>query len=130
MSRSRTEIAAASTTLTQVAARLPSAKPTESAKAASPQMWFAVAGSFPITPAGLAEAQARVEKLAGALPCTEIWQTEVSRNYAVVIGGPLSQSRAAEQAAIARKMGVVMDAFAQPDRNWRRVEGSPVCNEP
>jgi len=89
--------------------------------------WFAVLASFPENQRDSAINRAR--ELAATLAsqgATEhpivVYKTQISRDYAVTVGGKLAKSEAIRLAARAREKGWAFDAFAQIDRNWSEEE--------
>jgi hypothetical protein len=90
--------------------------------------WFAVVGSYGLDPAGLTRAQAMAGRARDAGLCAEVWQTKISRNYAVVVGGRTDRATAIAAAARARTTGLAADAFAQPDRDWTPLAGGNRCS--
>lgn len=119
------QLSTASATLAKATSRLPASK-AASVTAPSSQ-WFAVIGSYPVNEAGLREARQKAAEVMRQGQCTEVWQTVVSNNYAVVLDGALDEASARKAAADARTSGIASDAFAQPDRNWRVVIRFPTC---
>lgn len=88
---------------------------------------FAVLGSFEPDEPGRANAFGLASTLGRRGLCVEIWQANTSRHLAVVLGGVASEDEARERAQQARAEGIAPDAYAQFDRGWARVEGSPQC---
>ena len=91
--------------------------------------WFAVLASLPANDLDAARNIAK-EKLKMAervdLPRDiQIYQTKLSNNYAIVIGGQMARSAAIDLATAARQKGLATDAFAQQDRSWRLVSEAP-----
>lgn len=86
--------------------------------------WFAVVGSL-ISPD---EAEKLVQSLQPKLPSTlqslslQIHKTDISKLYAVTVGGETSKSKAVCRASSIRESGLVSDAYAQKNRGWKRVE--------
>lgn len=131
VSRSQKDLSIASASLKEVAAKLPAASPAEQAAAqqfaAAQTGWFAVMGSYPLDASGLDAALDQVRKIQASGACAELWQTQISRNYAVVLGTSTSQANAGANVRKARADGVAGDAFAQRDRGWNRLPQSPSC---
>jgi len=111
--------------------RKPPAKSLQFAEATTPNIknegfdyWFTVLGSYSISKKGLKAAQRQVNKLKqnsqliNKTLSLQIFQTIISRNYAVTLGGLQSSSEAKSLAIEARRLGWAKDAFAQPNRNW------------
>lgn len=112
----------------QVAAdKLPPATTPVQVAAVAPKGWFAVLGSYPLNAGGRAQAQAQIAKIQASGACAELWQTQISSNYAVVLGSSASRDVAAANVKRAQASGMARDAFAQRDRDWARVAQSPTC---
>lgn len=86
--------------------------------------WFAVVGSLN----SQSEAEDLVRKFQAKLPSAlqslklQVHKTDISKLYAVTVGGETSKSEAVKRAASVRESGMVPDAFAQKNRGWNRVE--------
>lgn len=86
--------------------------------------WFAVVGSLH----SVSEAEALIKKLKDNLPGTltslelQIYKTDISKLYALTVGGETSKSEAVARAAAIREAGLIPDAFAQRNRGWDKVE--------
>jgi hypothetical protein len=91
--------------------------------------WYAVVASFREFEKDRAVAHAEnLSKMIAAQDASlkvEIYQTSVSRVYAVTIGGKQDRTKALELANWARGKGLASDAFAQIDRDWIRVDDNP-----
>ena len=88
------------------------------------EQWFAVAASYPMDDRAGAEAfanelRARLQA-AGMNANVSLWETRISRNIAVCVGGTLSRDEATQLAATMRERNIVPDAFAQRNREWGR----------
>jgi len=131
VSRSQKDLTIASASLKQVAAKLPPAPPAEQQAvqqaAAAQTGWFAVMGSYPLDASGLDDAQDQIRRIQASGQCAELWQTQISRNYAVVLGTSTSQGNATASVRKARASGMAGDAFAQRDRGWSKLPQSPSC---
>ncbi|MDJ0825567.1 MAG: hypothetical protein QNJ16_08700 [Rhodobacter sp.] len=103
--------------------------------------WFPVVLSLKIsTPNSLARAQAFADSVDDRLsrtgdsevPKARIWETQISRSYAVTLGGPASREVADRLVKLAREQGVADDAFAQQNKGWVDVErqADPVTEVP
>lgn len=126
VSRSQRDLQSASASIRLAAAKLP-AEAEEPPVQAQPAGWFAVVGSYTIDAAGLAGAAEQQRRAQAAGICTELWQTRISNNYAVVVGSRSDRRSAGINAERARKAGLAADAFAQPDRGWEKLSQSPDC---
>lgn len=86
--------------------------------------WFAVVGSVRT----IDEANRLVSRLGSQLPASlvnqslKVYKTEISKLYAVTVGGETSKSDALHIAKIVRESGLVSDAFAQRNKGWNEVE--------
>lgn len=98
------------------------------AKGGDVELWFAVVASYSLNPEGLRLAQQRAVELTAAGQCAQIWQTKISRNYAVVLGGQMTRDRAAQLVTTAKRSGLAEDAFSQRDRGWSLMKGSADCS--
>ncbi len=127
LSRSQSDLTAVSASIKQAASKLPDAPDTRPAAASTPQQWFAVAGSYSIDAGGMEKANAQMHRITAAGLCAELWQTQISRNYAVVVGTRSDRAAARAAAGRARSLGLASDAFAQPDRGWTKLPQSPGC---
>lgn len=93
--------------------------------AAGGDSWFAVAGSFSLDN----ESGARIFaqeldlklKAAGINRPVGLWRTVISQNFAVCVGGELTQAEASLLADQLRDAKMVSDAFAQRNRDWEPV---------
>jgi hypothetical protein len=117
--RSEQNLAQASTSLVDAAAKLPTT-------GTSDARWFTVIASYSMGEGGLGRANALADAVTQRGACAEIWQTKISRNYAVVLNGPTDAKTASAAATQARSSGLARDAFPQRDREWARV-GQRVC---
>ena len=127
VSRSQREVTIASASIKQAASKLPATTTAEEQPVQMPVGWFAVVGSYTIDAAGLAKATEQQQRAQAAGFCSELWQTQISRNYAVVIGSRSDRKSAARNIERARKAGIAADAFAQPDRGWTKLPESSNC---
>jgi len=50
-----------------------------------------------------------------------IYLTKISKSYAITVGGPVPEAEAKACAANLRSSGAIADAFAQIDREWKKV---------
>lgn len=98
------------------------------ANGAEVELWFPVVASYSLNAEGLRLAQQRVVKLTAAGQCAQIWQTKISRNYAVVLGGQMTRDRATQLVSTAKRSGLAGDAFPQRDSGWTLMEGSADCS--
>jgi len=84
--------------------------------------WFAVIASV----STLQEAESLANDLRKNEPAElkgvqlGIYETKISKSYAVTVGRDTSRAEAFERTRIARKSGWVPDAFAQKNREWER----------
>lgn len=94
------------------------------------ERWFAVAHSYQIQNLDRAKTAAcdAISKIAAAgnwpsdLPRkVEIYETKISRHNAVTIGGAMDRAQAVAAAQRTRDLGISSSAFAQVDRQWKRV---------
>jgi hypothetical protein len=131
VSRSQKDLAVVSASLKVATDKLPPASAAEQVAAsklvAEGTGWFAVMGSYPLNASGLDAAQARIRQIQATGQCAELWQTQISRNYAVVLGSSTSRDGAALGVKRARTSGMAGDAFTQRDRDWSRLPQSPAC---
>ena len=84
--------------------------------------WYTVVGTFNLDQRSNAER--RVKELGeqiGNHYSIELYRTKISDSYAIVVGGPLDRSTAAELASVAKEQGWASDAFAQEDKEWSRI---------
>lgn len=94
------------------------------ASAVSVPSWFAVIGSLDT----LTEAKSLSGKLEATKPQElskfklRIYETKISKLFALTIGEHTSKAEAIRRAKIARDYGWVSDAFAQPNKEWTPVE--------
>jgi hypothetical protein len=123
ISRSQQDVAAASISIDQANASLPSTAVPQ----APPASWFAVIGSHTLDKSGLEEAIQQQQKAQAAGICAEVWQTKISSNYATVIGTRSDLRGAKAGVAHARQSGLASDAFAVPDSGWAKVPQSANC---
>lgn len=83
--------------------------------------WYAVLASLPLNEA-LARKKANellaIARRLGFSQEIQLYKTQISNNYAVVIGGQMTKSDALALAAAARQKALAFDAFAQQDRSW------------
>ncbi len=85
--------------------------------------WFAVVGSL----YSQAEAEELIGRLQPNLPRPlrslklQVYKTDISKLYAVTVGGETTKSEAIGRATSVRESGLVSDAFAQKNRGWNRV---------
>jgi hypothetical protein len=88
--------------------------------------WYSVLASIDgndiETAKRVAKEKLELSKSVGIEAPIEIYKTKLSNNYAVVIGGPVTQTQAASLASKSRTEGLADDAFAQKDRSWAFVE--------
>lgn len=91
--------------------------------------YFAVLASYPLNKLETAKQAANRKldqvKASGFQETVELWQTQISRHYAVVVGGPMSQKKAMELVKTARSEDWADDAFWQVDKNWSHVGKAP-----
>jgi hypothetical protein len=120
--RGKQNLAEASNSLAVAATTLPSTS--------SKARWFTVIGGYPIGDEGLRQAKALADDLGRRGACAEIWRTQISRDYAVVLGGPTDANSASDAVGKARDTGLDIHgtAFTERDRGWTRVAGSRVCD--
>ncbi len=83
--------------------------------------WFAVVASVPLSqpdavPA-LASSLSRRLMDAG-LPPLGIYETKLSKSFALTAGGPQTEEAAKELARRVRQAGIARDAFPQPNKSW------------
>jgi hypothetical protein len=84
--------------------------------------WFAVLASLPLTQVDEAMAvakslNAKIGAVVGACDI-HIYETKISRSFAITSGGPKAEAAAKARARLVRQSGLVADAFAQPNRDW------------
>ena len=84
--------------------------------------WYAVVGTLPLSdPSAAAALAASLGRRLAEADITQpivLYETKISRSFALTLGGPQSQAQATALAARVRASGVVRDAFSQPDRDW------------
>lgn len=107
--------------------------PEESVSVSVPEGWFTVLGTYPIDDLPLARSEA--ERLASEIDAAalsvnrqfqiRIYQTRISNDYAVTLGGMWSRSDAISFARAIRDAGLVSDAFAQVNRGWVLTDSLP-----
>jgi hypothetical protein len=87
--------------------------------------WHTVIASIPRTKVDAVPRLARAldDKLAaaGLGSDVQVYLTRLSDSYALTLGTLASKEEASRRAQRVRATGVVTDAFAQPDRDWKRV---------
>jgi len=86
------------------------------------QGWFAVVASYSRGEQGLTLAKQLVDSIGNKLPCPEIWQSQKSGVFAVVVGGQTDRSHALAFAQQARLTGVAKDAFTQANHDLKRIQ--------
>jgi hypothetical protein len=86
------------------------------------QGWFAVVASYSKGEQGLNLAKQLVDSIRDKLPCLEIWQSQKSGVFAVVVGGQTDRSHALAYAQQARLTGVAKDAFTQANHDLKRIQ--------
>jgi len=100
-------------------------KPIEK-KWATPGVWFTVLASY--SSSQKEKAFQRKKELKKTLASqsqiydVNIYMTEMSKHYAVTIGGELTKSDAISLAKISRNKGWASDAFAQINKSWYLIE--------
>ena len=100
----------------------------EEASQAAPKSrtYFTVLASLPGNNLAAARITAKEKlkkaKVAGLDQAISIYKTKLSNNYAVVIGGELSEADARSLAAAARSAGLADDSFHQIDKEWAFIE--------
>jgi len=85
--------------------------------------WFAVIATVPLDSpeAALSLSRSLAARLSAAniTSPVQIYRTKLSRSFAVTVGGAMTQAEAVGLARQVRASGIVRDAFAQPDREWK-----------
>lgn len=127
VTRSQRQLSYASASVREAASKLPASLPADDASVVAAPQWFAVVGSYRLDATGLANASAQAGRAQAAGLCAEMWQTRISRNYAVVIGTISDRPTALANMARARSTGLADDAFVQPNRDWTKLPQSPQC---
>lgn len=130
LDRSQTDLAWASKAVGVAAAKItPANAPPSPLPTATPTApgWYAVTASYPENPTGLREALDDVAKAARKGLCTEVWKTQISKHYAVILGPRATREVAQEAVALARASGMAADAFLQVDRDWERIPEGGKC---
>jgi hypothetical protein len=91
--------------------------------------WYAVLASLPGDQLETAKAEAnkKLDKARekGLNQGVQLYKTEISNNYAVVIGGALDKASARALSAKARTVGLSRDSFPQIDKEWTHVGDAP-----
>jgi hypothetical protein len=123
VSRTGSDIKSASASLKQAEEKLPAPQQSK----APEQRWFSVTASYRMNDKEFAMAQEDVAKIKAAGLCAELWKTEISRHYAVVLGGPADRATAMRNVGVARSSKIAPDAYVIVDRNWQRLLDSDIC---
>lgn len=88
--------------------------------------WFAVIGTYGISKRSEAIKASRILQAkvvgAGLSENVEVYLTKISNSFAIVLGGPMSESEAVRLARLSRENGIAKDAFPQIDRDWTKLE--------
>ncbi len=84
--------------------------------------WYAVVASVPLAQAAsvpqlVASLNIKL-KQGGAFNDIHVYCTRISRSIALTSGREKSEAQAKGRARLLRNLGLINDAFAQPDRNW------------
>jgi hypothetical protein len=91
--------------------------------------WFTVLASLPGDQPAIAREVAKAKyKLINSTDnalAVQLYKTKISKHYAVVVGGPLTNDEAVSLARKARESGWAKDAFAQKDREWSKIGDAP-----
>ncbi len=130
LDRSQNDLASASMAVRAATSKItPANAPAspEPSPSPTPPGWYAVTASYPQTPAGLKEALDDVAKIARKGLCAEVWKTQISKHYAVIIGPKTSREVAQDALALARSKAIAADAFLQVDRDWERIPEGGKC---
>lgn len=129
--RSQLDLKSASAAVRDAASKLPaSAKAgtdTGALADAPAPIWFAVVGSYKPDAEGLGNARAQAKRARQSGLCAEIWKTQISNHYAVVIGTLNTRDAANASVQRAKQTGLASDAFSQANRGWSRLPDSPIC---